>query len=371
MATLPRKSQGFEIRVKANEAEILLYEEIDQYFGIGAKAFREELKAAGDVSRIKVRVNSPGGNIFDGLAIYNSLKSHPAHKVVVIDGVALSMASVIAMAGDEIEIAESGFIMIHNPTNVAVGDSEDMRQMSDLLDKLKDQLVNIYALRTKQDPETIASWMDSETWMTAAESVERGFADRSMKTLAVAATFDMSRFSNTPTNLNRGDNTMPESKMESVTNTATLQTPPPVANYTEIVGACPCADSDFICSQLKANATVEQARTAWMAEQNKRLVEAQSKATDAEAKVKAAEAEALSAKSKVSVPGVAPLGASGSNASSTGGDPIAAWNALVDGYAKSTGNRGKAISMAVRNHPEAHRDYLVAFNADRGRRVNL
>lgn len=355
------KPAGFSIRVKANEAEILIYEEIDANYGIGAKAFREELKAAGDVSQIRVRINSVGGSVFEGLAIYNTLKGHPAHKIVMVDGVALSMASVVAMAGDEIEMAENSWLMIHNPLGVAVGDGEEMHSMADLLDRMKAQLINIYQTRSKRTAEEISAWMDSEAWMTSEEAIDRGFADRSTKALAVAAAFDTSRFSNTP-NCFRGEIKMAELPTLPITPPSAPATPlaPLAASYADLKAGCPGADAPFLCSQMERTATLDQARAAWMEEQTRRLTAVQSELVQAQAKA---------AKPAPVIPGVAPLGTAGGKPAPEG-DAIDHWNELVDGYAKSCGSRGKAISRAVREHPEAHREMLVAYNAAHKRPCN-
>lgn len=152
---------------------------------------------------------------------------------------------------------------------------------------------------------------------------------------------------------------MPEPTPATPASAPATPAAPVAASYAEIKAACTGADADFICSQLEQSATIDQARNAWMAEQSKRL-------TAKEAEL----AQAKAAAAKPPAPGVAPLGDAGAKKSDDAGDPLARWNELVDGYAKTTGDRGKAISMAVRKHPEAHRDYLVAFNAERGRQID-
>jgi len=193
-----KDTTGFSIVAKGGEAEVILYEEIDAYWGIGAKRFREDLKAVGEVSRIHVHINSPGGQVFEGLGIYNTLKDHPARVIVHIDGMALSMASVIAMAGDEIEAAGNAFLMIHNPVNVAYGDGDDLRHSAELLDKLRNQLAAIYANRSKQSVDKVLDLMDAETWLDADEALQLGLIDRATDDLAVAASFDPSRFQHVP-----------------------------------------------------------------------------------------------------------------------------------------------------------------------------
>lgn len=121
-------------------AEISIYEEIGG-FGITAKKFAEDLKALGDVSHIDLRIHSPGGDVFEGIAIYNLLRNHPAEITVYIDGVAASMASVVAMAGDRVVMPENAMMMIHKPWGISGGNAGDMRDYADLLDKVETVLV--------------------------------------------------------------------------------------------------------------------------------------------------------------------------------------------------------------------------------------
>lgn len=135
---------------------------------------------------ILVRINSPGGNVSDGIATYNMLARQRAEGRVVnvrIDSMAASMASCIAMVGERIEIADNALMMIHNPSNICLGDSRDMRANADLLDMIKRQAVSIYAKRSGQTPEKVAEMMDAETWMEAIQAVELGFATESVDQL--------------------------------------------------------------------------------------------------------------------------------------------------------------------------------------------
>jgi ATP-dependent Clp endopeptidase proteolytic subunit ClpP len=167
-------STWFDIKAKAEaEADVFLYDEIGG-FGVNARDFISEIRASG-AKKINLRINSPGGSVFDGLAIYNFLKEQDV--TVQVDGLAASIASIIAMAGKEVRIASNGFLMIHNPWGGAMGDSEEMRQTADLLDKIRDSLVGTYAKKTGKDEETIKRWMDDETWFSAEEAKENGFVD--------------------------------------------------------------------------------------------------------------------------------------------------------------------------------------------------
>jgi ATP-dependent Clp protease protease subunit len=188
----------YDIRDAANgDAEILIYDEIGA-FGITAKQFADDLKAVGKAARITLRINSPGGSVFDGLAIHNSLKRLSARKTVWIDGIAASIASVIAMAGDEIIMPENTMMMIHDPAGMVVGTAPDMRAMAEALDRIKGGLVSAYRDRTGKPEADIERLMAAETWLTANDAVAAGFADRVDKPIRATARFDLSRFRNAP-----------------------------------------------------------------------------------------------------------------------------------------------------------------------------
>lgn len=125
---------------------------------------------------ITVNINSPGGSFFDGVAIYNSLRQHDGNVHINVVGLAASAASIIAMAGDTVSVAESGFIMIHNSWTMAVGNKKDMMSVADMLSKFDDSMAELYAKKTKKDEKTVRKMMDAETWLSGKESVELGFA---------------------------------------------------------------------------------------------------------------------------------------------------------------------------------------------------
>lgn len=189
----------FTIEAKKDEADLFLYEDIgDSWDGTTAKLFADELKAVADVRTLNIYINSPGGSVFDGVAIFNQLRRHKARKNVVIDGLAASIASVVAMVGDTITIASNGFMMIHNPWALAMGEAADFRKMADQLDKVRGSILDTYAERTGTAPNVISDMMDDETWMTAEEAVEMGFADSIGSEAKMAAKFDLSKFSRVP-----------------------------------------------------------------------------------------------------------------------------------------------------------------------------
>lgn len=159
-------------------AEILIYSDIgpEEWGGVSAKAIKAQLDKMQDAEEITVRINSPGGDVFDGFAIYNLLAQHPAKIHVKVDGWAASAASVIAMAGDTVEMAANALMMIHNPWTMAIGDSASMLKTAALLDQIKDSIVTTYKSKTTLEDADIASLMDAETWFDAQGAIEAGFA---------------------------------------------------------------------------------------------------------------------------------------------------------------------------------------------------
>lgn len=145
--------------------------------GIGSKTVARYLEDHADASRIKVRINSPGGDVFEGAAIFNLLRAHKAKVHVSIIGLAASMASVIALAGDTVEMAENAMFMIHEPWGFAIGRSDDMRRMAEMLDKVKDTILTAYERNSNLDREKLTAMLATKTWMTAAEAKEAGFVD--------------------------------------------------------------------------------------------------------------------------------------------------------------------------------------------------
>lgn len=156
-------------------ATVHVYDEIG-YWGVTAQDFISELKAI-SASEISLHINSPGGEIFDGIAIMNALRHHPATVTTYVDSLAASIASVIAMAGDRVVMAPHSQMMIHDGSGLQVGNAAAMREMAELLDRQSDNIAGIYAEKAGG---TVAEWrarMTAETWYTAAEAVDAGLAD--------------------------------------------------------------------------------------------------------------------------------------------------------------------------------------------------
>ncbi|WP_075223194.1 head maturation protease, ClpP-related [Acuticoccus yangtzensis] len=190
----------YTIRALAESAEVAIYDEIGA-FGISAKTFLDELGALPDEQRITLRINSPGGSVFDAVAIHNALKRHPAGVTVWIDGIAASAASYIAMAGDEVVMPANAFLMIHDPSGMVLGTADDMRAMAEALDKIKTSLVAGYAVKSGGTDADIAELMRKETWFDAEEAVALGFVNCVAEPVRIAARFDIGRFRNAPPEL--------------------------------------------------------------------------------------------------------------------------------------------------------------------------
>lgn len=179
------------------EAEVYLYDIIGDFWGEGilAKNFVREINAL-KVDNIHLHINSPGGNVYDGSSMYNVLRQHKAHIITHIDGLAASAASFVAMAGDEINISDSAFIMIHNPWTMTSGDGEALRKAADDIDLLKDMYAKTYTSRTngKTKYDSMIAYMREETWFDSKSAVAAGLADAITEPLKIAARFDLERY---------------------------------------------------------------------------------------------------------------------------------------------------------------------------------
>lgn len=209
----------FAVKAAADVAEITLYDEIG-FWGISADDVRRALDEI-TAPEIRLRINSPGGEVFDGLAIYNDLLAHPAAVTVEITGIAASIASIIAMAGDTIGIADNGFFMIHNAWTFAWGDRHDLLATAAVLNQIDGALALTYAARTGGELADMAELMDSETWLVGAAAVEAGFADQTIpgddddvaevapvdgtRAYEFKTLFDLSKFNRVPAALKRSN----------------------------------------------------------------------------------------------------------------------------------------------------------------------
>jgi len=343
-------------------AEIAIYQDIDGTTGFGPQAMREFLSAANG-EPVTIRLNSEGGNVIDGLCCYNLLNQYAGRKTVIIDGMALSIASVIAMAGDEIQIAENAWMMVHNPHNEAAGDGDDLREMAGLLDGMRDQLANIYAKKTGKTAAECVEIMAAETWLKGPQAVEYGFADAVTAATTIAANFDSRRFAKSP-----------------IKETVSM-----AASFAELKKAFPRASAEFVVRCLDKSLDLDAARNEYDEAMAKALEEmteecakakaeleemkesaAKAKAEEeekqAEAKAKAEEEEKKDAAAKAKARGVAPAK---SSASASGGQTATArWNDAVAEKIKAGLPRAKAIRAVVLEQPELQEEVIAEANAD-------
>lgn len=192
-ARKPAPSGWYGIKNVAGSAQVHIYAEIGAY-GITADQFCKDLSAI-DADAIEVRINSPGGDVFDGIAIHGALARHPGKVHVHVDGVAASIASVIAMAGDTVTMARGSSMMIHEGHTAAAGPAAHMREQADLLDQVSNQIAGFYADRAGGPVDAWRNRMRKETWYSAEEAVKAGLADEvAAPSRAVKATWDLSVF---------------------------------------------------------------------------------------------------------------------------------------------------------------------------------
>lgn len=191
-------------------AELILYGSIgsDEYWDdISDKAFKQDIENLGDVENITLHINSPGGSVFSAVAIANTLKNHKAKVTANIDGLAASAATIITSACDTVRMPKNALFMIHNPITFAYGNNQEMQKTVEMLDKVKNSIIETYLNKTKTDKETLSELMDNETWMNAEEAKEYGFIDEILdenvekevienKLIINNMAFDISKFKN-------------------------------------------------------------------------------------------------------------------------------------------------------------------------------
>ena len=210
---------------KPHTGELLLYGLIGSGNGLSwmddeitPKSFKTQLDDLGDISDLNVFINSDGGDVFAGQAIYSMLKRHPATVTVYVDGLAGSIASVVAMSGDRVVMPRNAMMMVHNPWTMGIGDAEQFRKIADSLDQIRESILVAYQDKTGKTRDDLIPMLNAETWMTAEQAVQQGFADEVESAKAVAASvvrpgvlningleFDITRFKNAPAFLDLRD----------------------------------------------------------------------------------------------------------------------------------------------------------------------
>jgi len=190
------KQSWYSINAKQTDefVDVYLYDEVGSY-GVSAKEFVDDIKLLKGKD-IYLHINCVGGEVFDGMAIYNTLKKYKGKVIAYVEGIAASMGSIIPLAADEIIMSENSLYMIHNAWGGAMGEAKDMRKTATLLDKLSSEIANIYTKKTGLSLSTIEEMMDEETWFNSEEALQYGFIDRVSDAVMVAAKYDMSKFKN-------------------------------------------------------------------------------------------------------------------------------------------------------------------------------
>jgi len=185
----------YNIQNKAGKStDVYIFDEIGMW-GVTAQNFISDIKDLKDTP-INLRINSLGGDVFDGLAIYNVIKKRTAKTTVYIEGIAASIATIIALGADEVVMSENSLFMIHNASGGAMGESKDLQKTAEVLNKITRQLAEVYESKTGLSQETIQDMMDEETWLNAQEAFELGFIDTISDAIKIAAKYDVSKFKN-------------------------------------------------------------------------------------------------------------------------------------------------------------------------------
>jgi ATP-dependent protease ClpP protease subunit len=202
------RGKGSGLRAEAtgdDTTTLYVYDVIDGFWGVSAADFAKEL-AAITTPKVILRINSPGGDVFEARAMMTAIGDHPAEFTAKIDGLAASAATALTLACDTVEIAEGGFYMIHRAWTFAMGNAEDMSATASLLGKIDDVLTEGYVAKTGKPAAEIEAWMKAETWFNAAEAIDAGFVDQmavvpekaKAKAAAQANVFNLSAFANAP-----------------------------------------------------------------------------------------------------------------------------------------------------------------------------
>lgn len=188
-----------EFKEKADHTEVFLYGAVGyDWDGFTDQDVVKVLNASNPEKPLHARINSEGGSVFDGFAIYNLLRQDPRDVTVTIDGVALSAASVIALAGDTVRAASASLFMIHNPWGVVMGDHAEMRKMAAVLETIRGQIAGVYARHGEGTADDYLEAMEAETWWTAEQAAEQGFVDEIIDAEAELRNYVLTGFKNTP-----------------------------------------------------------------------------------------------------------------------------------------------------------------------------
>ena len=318
---------------KDGEVELSLYDEIGS-FGIGAKEFIAELKEHKD-QHIHLRINSPGGEIVEGSAIYNALTRHKGGLTVHIDALAASMASVIAMSGDPVYMADNALLMIHNPWTLAAGEAKDLRKQADLLDTMKSNLIRAYQKKSGMEEKAIAKLMDEETWLDAVEAVALGFVDAIEDGIPAAASAKemRARFDNFA-KAKMQNTVISEAEVSAPAADPVVEETPVAAETVEAVTDAPVVEEAEVVAVEEAP-VAEEAQAAVTADSLvAKISDMAAKLAEVEARATAAEAELSKVKEAFAAlekgAGVAAATVVPTVASEDKSDPVAQWMDAIE-----------------------------------------
>ena len=190
------RKNWYDIQSKASNdiVDVYIFDEIGT-FGMNAQSFIDEIKGFKNTP-LNLHINCVGGDVFEGMAIYNVLKKRTAETIVYIEGIAASMGSVVALAADKVVMAENSLFMIHNAWGGAMGEAKELKKTANLLEKISNEIADIYIKKTNLPYDRVKEMMDEETWLNADEAFELGFVDSISDAIKVAAKYDVSKFKN-------------------------------------------------------------------------------------------------------------------------------------------------------------------------------
>lgn len=194
------KGAAIRSEVDGDTATVYVYDIIDAYWGVSANDFARTIGAI-TAPTINLRINSPGGDVFEARAMMAAIAEHPSTIVAKIDGLAASAATALTLACDSVEIVDGGFYMIHQAWTLALGNADDMRTTAGLLDKIDTVLVEGYAKKSGKGADEIKAWMAAETWFTAQEAIDAGFANKITEigtSNAASRAFNVAAYANAP-----------------------------------------------------------------------------------------------------------------------------------------------------------------------------
>lgn len=256
----PLAHRWYRLRATRRRAELMIYGDIGSQ-QISAAALLKELSGMGELLTLNVRIHSAGGDVFEALAIHNALRRLPATITASVDGLCASAATVVALAADEVRMAENALWMIHDPWAMVVGNAEALQNHSDTLDTIAEQIVLIYAQKTGAPPEEVRQWMRAETWYTAVEALAVGFVDAIDEPQRIAArlTIPADRFKNIPKGVSPVTKAVPQDPIPPVEPSLTEPPAPglPALDAVSIARLCNAAHEPHLIPLLLADPRTE------------------------------------------------------------------------------------------------------------------